>query len=64
MKTGENGFAVSMELAIKFWQNGYRIIDIPTVWKGRVVGKSKFKFGRAFLSYGRLLKRACRRRFQ
>ena len=57
MRTEEKGFALSMELAIKFWRKGYQIIDIPTIWKGRVVGKSKFKFGRAFLSYGRQINR-------
>jgi len=63
-KTEENGFALSMELAINFWQKGCKIIDIPTVWKGRVTGKSKFKFRRAFLSYGRLLRKASAWKFQ
>ncbi|MFH1903657.1 MAG: glycosyltransferase family 2 protein [Candidatus Omnitrophota bacterium] len=53
MKTEEKGFALSMELAIKFWRQGCRITDVPTIWKGRVAGKSKFKFRRAFISYGR-----------
>jgi hypothetical protein len=57
-KTEENGFALSLELAIKFWQMDCKIIDVPTVWKGRKTGKSKFKFRRAFFSYGRLLSRA------
>ncbi|MFH2068789.1 MAG: glycosyltransferase family 2 protein [Candidatus Omnitrophota bacterium] len=57
-KTDEDGFGLSMELTIKFWQTGCKIIDVPTVWTGRETGKSKFKFGRAFRSYGRLLKRA------
>ncbi len=56
IQTEEKGFALSMELAIKFWRNGYKIIDIPTIWKGRTAGKSKFKLGRAFLSYGRQIK--------
>jgi len=53
IKTDEKGFALSMELALKFWRGGYKITDVPTHWKGRVAGKSKFKFGRAFISYGR-----------
>ena len=56
MKTEEKGFALSMELAIKFWKKGYKITDIPTIWKGRSAGKSKFKLGRAFFSYGRQIK--------
>ncbi len=63
-KTEEEGFALSAELAIKFWQMGCKIIDIPTVWKDRETGKSKFKFRRAFRSYGRLLKRASAWKFQ
>lgn len=63
-KPEENGFALSMELAIRFWQRGCKIIDVPTVWKGRAVGKSKFKFRRAFLSYGRLLRKASVWKFQ
>ena len=60
IKTEEKGFALSMELAIKFWRKGYQIIDIPTIWKGRAAGKSKFKFRRAFLSYGRQVSRLFR----
>jgi len=57
MRTEEKGFALPMELTIKFWQNGYNIIDVPTVWKGRTAGKSKFQFQRAFLSYSRQINR-------
>ena len=63
-KTEEEGFALSAELAIKFWRDGYKIIDVPTVWKGRETGESKFKFRRAFRSYGRLLRRASAWKFQ
>ena len=58
IKTEENGFALSTELAIKFWQMGCKITEVPTVWNGRETGKSKFKFHRAFRSYGRLLRKA------
>ncbi|MFA5393535.1 MAG: glycosyltransferase family 2 protein [Candidatus Ratteibacteria bacterium] len=63
-KTEENGFALSAELTIKFWQGDRKIIDVPTVWKGRTTGESKFKFRRAFRSYGRLLSRASAWKFQ
>ncbi len=53
IKTREEGFALSLELALKFWRRGYKITDVPTYWKGRVAGKSKFRFGSAFISYGR-----------
>ena len=52
MRTTEKEFALSLELAINFWKKGYKIIDVPTLWKGRIKGKSKFKFRRALFSYG------------
>lgn len=57
MQTTEGGFVLSLELAINFWKKGYKIIDVPTLWKGRRKGKSKFKFRRALFSYGRQIKR-------
>ena len=57
IRTEEKGFALSMELAIKFWQKDCKIIDVPTFWKGRAAGKSKFKFRSAFFSYGRQINR-------
>lgn len=38
----EKGFAISMEAALKFFFNGYRMCEVPTVWYGRKKGKSKF----------------------
>jgi len=37
------GFEIGLELTVKAHQRGLRIIDIPTVWKDRVAGKSNFK---------------------
>lgn len=42
----EKGFAVSMEACVKFFINGYKICDVPTVWYGRKKGKSKFKLSK------------------
>ncbi|MFH0795607.1 MAG: glycosyltransferase family 2 protein [Candidatus Omnitrophota bacterium] len=53
MKPREKGFALSLELAVNFWKKGYKIVDVPTLWKSRIKGHSKFKFRRAFFSYGR-----------
>jgi len=44
----ENGFAVSMEAAIRFYVSGCRICDVPTCWEGRKKGKSKFKITKTF----------------
>ena len=60
----ETGFAVSLELTIKFWEKNCRIIDVPTIWKGRVTGKSKFKLCRAFRSYSYLVGIAVAQKFK
>jgi len=36
-------FDMSMELCLKAYFKGYKIAEIPTTWKGRMVGESKFK---------------------
>ncbi|MGB9643473.1 MAG: glycosyltransferase family 2 protein, partial [Candidatus Ratteibacteria bacterium] len=38
----EKGFAISMEAALKFYFEGYKICDVPTTWYGRKKGRSKF----------------------
>ena len=38
----EAGFACSMEIAIKAFFRGAKITEVPTVWRGRTAGKSKF----------------------
>lgn len=37
------GFEFSEELVIKSNLNGYKITEVPTVWKDRTLGKSKFE---------------------
>ncbi|MCM8777007.1 MAG: glycosyltransferase [Candidatus Omnitrophica bacterium] len=49
----EKGFAVSMEICVKFFINGYKICDVPTIWYGRKKGESKFKLSKT-LPYIRL----------
>ncbi len=44
----EKGFAVSMEIALNFYFRGCKICDVPTFWKGRKKGKSKFKITKSF----------------
>lgn len=36
------GFEISMEIPLKAYFAGYSITEVPTVWKGREIGKSKF----------------------
>lgn len=42
VKTESKGFEISMELTLKAFFLGFKITEIPTVWKGRFIGKSKF----------------------
>jgi len=37
------GFEISMELALKAYFNGFKITEVPTVWREREKGKSSFK---------------------
>jgi dolichol-phosphate mannosyltransferase len=38
-----HGFEVSLEITVKAFLAGYRITEIPTVWRDRVEGASKFR---------------------
>jgi dolichol-phosphate mannosyltransferase len=35
-----------MEITIKAFLKGYKIAEIPSVWRDRATGKSRFKFGK------------------
>lgn len=37
------GFEYSLEIVVKAFKKGYKITEIPTVWKDREAGKSNFK---------------------
>jgi glycosyltransferase involved in cell wall biosynthesis len=37
------GFEVSMELALKAYFQGFKVTEVPTVWREREKGKSSFK---------------------
>lgn len=38
-----SGVEASMEITLQLYFQNFRIIDIPTIWTGRSVGRSKFK---------------------
>ncbi len=38
------GFEYSLEIVLKAHKKGYKITEIPTVWRDREAGKSNFKF--------------------
>ena len=45
IESGE-GFEITLEITVKAFLAGYRIAEIPTVWRDRVQGKSKFRLVR------------------
>jgi glycosyltransferase involved in cell wall biosynthesis len=38
------GFEIGMEITIKAFLKGYKIAEIPSIWRDRAAGKSRFKF--------------------
>lgn len=44
-------FSVTLEIVAKAYAHGYRIIEIPTVWRDRQHGKTNFKLGRSLIAY-------------
>lgn len=54
VQTSEKSFAISMEITLKAYFSGARITEVPTVWKGREVGKSKFYLFRVAPDYIKL----------
>ncbi len=59
-----HGFELPFELVIKAYYNGARITDIPTVWRERDTGASKFKILPLIPFYLRWYMLAITKRFQ
>jgi dolichol-phosphate mannosyltransferase len=53
MRIEDAGFATSLEVALKAHYDGRRIAEIPTVWRTRQAGSSKFLFTREGAQYAR-----------
>ncbi len=49
--TSTVSFSVTLEIVAKAHCLGYRIVEIPTVWRDRQHGKSSFKLGRSLVAY-------------
>ncbi|MBM3251209.1 MAG: glycosyltransferase [Candidatus Omnitrophica bacterium] len=49
-----NAFEVSMEIPLKAYFAGFKIADVPTVWRERTKGKSTFKMFRLLPDYLKL----------
>lgn len=48
------GFEISMEIPLKAYFLGFKITEVPTVWKERTKGKSSFKMFRILPDYLKL----------
>jgi dolichol-phosphate mannosyltransferase len=44
-------FSVTLEIIVKAHASGYRIVEIPTVWRDRQRGKTNFKLGSSLVAY-------------
>lgn len=49
--TSTVSFSVTLEIVVKAHALGYKIVEIPTIWKDRQHGKTNFKLGRSLLYY-------------
>jgi len=47
----DSGFAISMQITLKSFFQGYRIAEIPTIWRNRGTGSSKFSLRRHAMHY-------------
>ena len=47
----KGGFELSLELTVKAWRAGFRVTEVPSVWRDRTAGESRFKFREWLPSY-------------
>lgn len=52
------GFEVGMEITVKAWMMGRRVAEVPSTWRERDRGKSRFRLFRWVPRYARLWARA------
>ena len=58
------GFEISTEITLRAFYAGFKISEVPTVWKERTKGKSSFKVFKLLPSYARLYVWALYRRIK
>jgi dolichol-phosphate mannosyltransferase len=56
------GFEIGLEMVVKAFVNGYRVGEIPTTWRDRVAGESRFNIRKWLPHYLRWYRYAFRRR--
>lgn len=47
------GFEYSLEIVLKAFRKGYKIVEIPTCWRDRTAGKSNFKLWKWLPKYAK-----------
>ncbi len=62
MDIKSKGFEISMEIPLKAYFSGFKITEVPTVWRERTKGKSNFKMMRLLPNYLKLYIWAIRKR--
>lgn len=55
---GAGGFEVAFEITLEAWRRGRRIAEVPSVWREREAGASRFRLLRWLPRYARLWARA------
>jgi hypothetical protein len=58
------GFEIGMEIVIKAFLKGYKITEVPSTWRDRTAGKSRFKLLRWLPRYMRWYVFAVRERLR
>jgi dolichol-phosphate mannosyltransferase len=62
VKSNTNGFEISMEIPLKAHFLGFKIAEVPTVWRERTRGKSSFKIFKLLPAYLKLYLWAIKKR--
>lgn len=57
------GFEVGMEIVIKAFFEGYKIAEVPSIWRDRVAGESKFRLSKWLPKYLYWYQFALKKRF-
>jgi dolichol-phosphate mannosyltransferase len=58
------GFEFGIEMTVKAWVAGFTVSEVPTVWRDRTTGKSRFQLCKWFPRYFHWYQWAIRKRWQ
>jgi glycosyltransferase involved in cell wall biosynthesis len=49
--TKSKSFEISMDITVRAYYSGFKICEVPTIWKERAKGKSSFRVSRQLFNY-------------